>query len=246
MALLTRGRAKQPPSVDDSRMSVIDHLEALRRALIIAIIAWVLATVVAWFFSDTVFNLLVHRAGLKHVVILSPTGGFSLRFKLSIYMGVIASSPIVFWQLWWFVSPGLHAHEKRFILPLIAATTFFFLLGVAFAGFALPLIINVLLRFVPSSAEFLPQASDLLGFVLGLVIAFGIVFELPVILWTLGMLRIISSRWLYAHRAYWVIGLGLLANVMTPGADPFTPLIVFVPLYVFWEGTTLLLKLSGR
>jgi sec-independent protein translocase protein TatC len=60
------------------------------------------------------------------------------------------------------------------------------------------------------------------------------------------MLRIISSRWLYEHRLYWVIALGLIANVMTPGVDPFTPLLVFVPLYVFWEGTALLLKLSGR
>ncbi|MDQ6774517.1 MAG: twin-arginine translocase subunit TatC [Candidatus Dormibacteraeota bacterium] len=246
MALLTRARSAPPPADDDSRMSVIEHLEALRRALIIMVAAWLVITIVAWFFSDQAFNLLVHRSGLHRVVILSPTGGFSIRLKIALYLGLVASSPIIFWQLWWFVSPGLHIQERRLILPLIAATTFFFLLGVGFAGFALPLILNVLLRFMPSSAEFLPQASDLLSFVLGLVIAFGIVFELPVVLYTLGMLRIISSRWLYKHRVYWLVGLGLLANVMTPGADPFTPLIVFVPLYIFWEGTALLLKLSGR
>ena len=71
-------------------------------------------------------------------------------------------------------------------------------------------------------------------------------FELPVVLYTLGLLKIISSRWLYKHRLYWVIALGLIANVMTPGVDPFTPLLVFIPLWIFWEGTALLLKLSGR
>jgi len=67
-----------------------------------------------------------------------------------------------------------------------------------------------------------------------------------VVLYTLGMMRIISSRWLYRHRAYWLIGMGLAANFMTPGADPLTPLLVFVPLYIFWESTTLLLKITGR
>ena len=71
-------------------------------------------------------------------------------------------------------------------------------------------------------------------------------FELPVVLYTLGMLRIISSRWLYRHRFYWMVGLGLLANFMTPGADPLTPLLVLVPLLIFWEATALLLKLTGR
>ncbi len=84
------------------------------------------------------------------------------------------------------------------------------------------------------------------GFILLITIAFGLVFELPVVLYTLGRLGIISSGWLYKNRAYWLIGLGLLANFMTPGADPLTPLLVFVPLYVFWEATTLLLKLTGR
>lgn len=244
MALLTRGRP--PRTVDDTRMSVIEHLEALRRALIIALVAWALATVLAWFFSSQAFDWLVHRANIGQAVCLTPTCGFMLRLKVALYLGIVISAPVIFWQLWWFVSPGLHPHERRLVLPLVVATSAFFLMGVGFALFALPLMMRVLLGFLPSAVGYLPNADDLLGFVLAIVLAFGIVFELPVVLWTLGMLRIISSRWLYRHRAYWVIALGLLANVMTPGADPFTPLIVFIPLYIFWEGTALLLKLSGR
>ena len=79
-----------------------------------------------------------------------------------------------------------------------------------------------------------------------MVIGFGIVFELPVVLFVLGMLRITSSRWLHRRRPYFFLSLGLIANFLTPGADPVTPLIMFVPLYLFYEGTALLLKLLGR
>jgi sec-independent protein translocase protein TatC len=78
------------------------------------------------------------------------------------------------------------------------------------------------------------------------VIGFGIVFELPVVMFVLGMLRIVNTRWLYKRRPYFVLALGLVANFLTPGADPLTPLIMFIPLYLFFEGTTLLLKLLGR
>src|SRR5919201_1220607 len=113
MALLTRGR--RTPSVErdpEARMSVIEHLEALRRALIIMIAAWTVATIIAWFFSATALTFLIHRAGLENAVFLSPTGAFFLRFKVALYMGIVIAAPIIFWQAWWFVSPGLYRHEK--------------------------------------------------------------------------------------------------------------------------------------
>lgn len=249
MALLFRGRRgsnSSAPRDVDARMSVVEHLEDLRRALIIALAGWILATIVAFFFWHPIYSFLIHRASLEKVYFFAPTGAFMLGLKIAFVVGLVAASPIIFWQIWWFVSPGLHDHEKRLALPLIGATTFFFLVGIGFAMFALPLIMRVLTGFAGADITYFPSGDELLGFIFLITIAFGLVFELPVVLYTLGMLRIISSRWLYRHRAYWVVGLGLLANFMTPGADPLTPLLVFVPLYIFWEGTTLLLKLTGR
>jgi sec-independent protein translocase protein TatC len=246
MALLTRLRRPQR-SVDESRMSVIEHLEALRRSLIIAGAGWLLATVAAYLVYRPVFLFLIHRAHLPHEpTLLAPTEGVFIGIKMAFYMGLVIASPIVFWQMWSFISPGLHHHEKRLLLPLIAATTFFFLVGVAFAIYALPLFMGILAALSPPDTTPLWTADSIIGFVLAIVLAFGVVFELPVVLYTLGLLRIISSRWLYRHRLYWVIALGLIANVMTPGVDPITPLLVFIPLWIFWEGTALLLKLSGR
>ena len=126
------------------------------------------------------------------------------------------------------------------------ATIVFFAIGVSVAMFALPLYIKILGSLAPADVTYLPDITELVSFVLIMVIGFGLVFELPVVLFVLGMLRIINSRWLYKRRPYWFLALGILANFLTPGVDPLTPMIMFVPLYVFFEATALLLKLLGR
>ena len=227
-------------------MSVIEHLEALRRALIISIIAWAVATIAAVFVAGHVITFLIDRAGVGHGIYLQPGGGVLTQLKVAMYIGVVLASPVIIQQVWWFVSPGLHPKERRFVLPLVVATVVFFAMGVGTAMFALPLYIHVLNSLSPAEVTYLPDISELVGFVLIMVLGFGLVFELPVVLFVLGMLRIVNSRWLYKRRPYWFLGLGILANFLTPGVDPLTPLIVFIPLYLFFEGTTLLLKLLGR
>jgi sec-independent protein translocase protein TatC len=249
LALLNRvlQRApRHPVEVEDARMTIIEHLEALRRVLIVSLAAWAIATVASFFISGRVIGLLIERAGIGHAIYLQPAGGVLLELKVALYIGVILASPVVIQQVWWFVSPGLHPHERRFILPLILATVTFFVIGVAVALFALPLYLKVLNSFSPPNTSYLADISSLVSFVLLMVIGFGCVFELPVVLFVLGMLRIITSKWLYKNRPFWFLGLGILANFLTPGADPLTPLIMFIPLYLFYEGTSLVLKLSGR
>ena len=227
-------------------MSVIEHLEALRRALIISLIAWAVTTIASFFIAGKVIGYLVTRAGIGHAYYFGPTGGVILQLQVALYIGLVVAAPVVIQQIWWFVSPGLHKHERRFIVPLIVATIVFFAIGVGVAIFALPLYIHVLNSLAPPNTTYFADISELVGFLLIMIIGFGIVFELPVVLFMLGMIRVISSRWLYKNRVWWFLGLGLVANFLTPGVDPFTPLIMFVPLYVFFEGTALLLKLMKR
>jgi sec-independent protein translocase protein TatC len=227
-------------------MSVIEHLEALRRMLIISLIAWGVATIAAIFIAGHVISFLVERAGIGQGIYLQPGGGVLLQLKVAIYIGIVLASPVIIQQVWWFVSPGLRPRERRFVLPLVIATIIFFALGVAVAMFALPLYIHILNSLTPSHVVYLPDVTELVSFVLIMVLGFGLVFELPVVLFVLGMLRIVNSRWLYRRRPYWFLGLAVAANFLTPGVDPLTPMIVFIPLYIFFEGTTLLLKLLGR
>ena len=249
MALLNRvlQRApRRPAPVDDARMSILEHLEALRRALIVCIAAWAIATAASFFISGRVIGWLIDRAGIGHAIYLQPAGGVLLELKVALYIGIIIAAPIVIQQTWWFVSPGLHPHERRFILPLILATVTFFAIGVAVALYALPLYLKILSSFAPPNTTYLADISSLVSFVLLIVIGFGVVFELPVVLFVLGMLRIITSKWLHKNRPFWFLGLAIVANFLTPGADPISPLILFVPLYLFYEGTALVLKLAGR
>jgi sec-independent protein translocase protein TatC len=249
MALLDRVliRARRRTlSIEDSRMSLVEHLEALRRLLIVSAIAWTVATVGSFFFWHPVFEFLLHQAHIDKAYFFAPTGAFMLGLKIALYMGIVIASPVIIQQIWWFVSPGLHRHERRLVGPLILATMVFFVIGIGFALFALPLMIRVLNGFAPANVTYFPAADELLGFVLALIIGFGLVFELPVILYVLGIMRIVTTRWLYRNRAYWYVGLGLVANLLTPGGDPLTPLIMFIPLIVFWEGTSLLLKITGH
>ena len=227
-------------------MSVIEHLEALRRALIISLSAWAITTTASFFIAGQVIGLLVKRAGIVHAYYFGPTGGVVLQLKVALYIGIVVAAPVLIQQIWWFVSPGLHRHERRFMLPLIVATIIFFGIGVAVAIFALPLYLHVLSSLAPPNTSYFADIGELVGFVLIMIIGFGIVFELPVVLFVLGMVRIISSKWLYKNRVWWFLGLGILANFLTPGVDPFTPLIMFIPLYLFFEGTVLALKLLKR
>jgi sec-independent protein translocase protein TatC len=227
-------------------MSIIEHLEALRRMLIVSLIAWGIGTIAAVFVAGRVITFLITRAGIGHAIYLQPGGGVLLQLKVALYIGIVLSAPVVIQQVWWFVSPGLHPQERRFVLPLVASTVAFFAFGVAVAMYALPLYIKILGSLAPTDVTYLPDIGELVSFVLIMVIGFGLVFELPVVLFVLGMLRIVNSRWLYKRRPYWFLGLGLLANFLTPGVDPVTPMIMFIPLYVFFEGTALLLKLLGR
>jgi sec-independent protein translocase protein TatC len=233
-------------SVEDSQMTVLDHLSALRRTLIVSILAWSVATAVAFLVWGRVLQLLIHQGGIGAVYYTTPAGAFTLALKISLYLGFVIASPVIIQQIWWFVSPGLHRHERRLIVPLIGATFFFFAVGIAFAMVMLPLFLRILSGFAPSNLHFLPFVDDYISFVLVLVIGFGIVFELPVVLYALGRMGIISSGWLYKNRLYWVVGLGILSALGTPGADPITPFFMFIPLYLFFEGTALLLKVTGR
>ena len=118
-------------------MSVIEHLEALRRMLIVILVAWGITTIAGFVVSGQVVEWLVSRAGLGHAVYLGPGSFVLTRLQVAIYIGFIIAAPVVIQQIWWFVSPGLHRNERKLTLPLIVATIFFFGLGVAAALYAL-------------------------------------------------------------------------------------------------------------
>ncbi len=232
-------------------MTIVEHLEELRRVLIISAIAWIVCTVVAFIFHAQLFTFLLRPLTTvlsrtsNHItstaIFTTPTEGLTIPIKISAIAGVIGALPVILWQVWGFVSPGLRPVERKFVGPFIASALLLFAGGAAFAYFVMPIGLNFLATFLGSSAVYLPDINSYLSFLLLLIIAFGVTFELPVVVILLGVLGIVSSGLLRRRRKGIWVGIIAAALIVTPGADPYTPTALFIPLIILFEVSILIL-----
>ncbi len=240
----------------DRRMTVIEHLEELRRVLIISGIAWIGCTLLAFVFNGAIIGLLERPlisvlAHGHHIVgapiVTSPTEGISIPLKVASICGIIGALPVILWQMWGFIAPGLRRAERRFAGPFLATALLLFAVGGTFAYLVMPVGLSFLANFLGGNAEFLPDLNAYLSFFTLLIVIFGVTFELPVAVVLLGLLGIVSSARLRRQRkAIWV-GIVFVSLVVTPGADPFTPAALLVPLIALFEASILVLdRAFGR
>jgi sec-independent protein translocase protein TatC len=235
---------------DDKRMTVVEHLVELRRVLIISLLTMLATTVAAFFFHDQVLHALerplleVLSKGhpLSRVpIVTTPTEPLTIPLKVSLYVGFVGALPVILWQVWTFVSPGLRPAERKFAGPFIGSSLLLFGLGGAFAYFVMPVGLNFLATFLGGNATFLPDLNAYLSFFTLLIVIFGVTFELPVVVVLLGVLGIVSSKRLRAWRKGIWVGIIFAAFVVTPGADPFTPTALLIPLIALFEASVLVL-----
>jgi sec-independent protein translocase protein TatC len=235
---------------DARRMTVVEHLEDLRRALLISAVAWILATVAAFIFHGAIVEFLLRPlttvlGRTNHItstaIFTSPTEGLTIPIKISAIVGLVGSLPVILWQAWGFLAPGLRPVERKFVGPFIASALVLFVAGAAFAYFVMPIGLNFLATFLGNSAVYLPDINAYLSFLLLLIAAFGLTFELPVVIILLGVVGLVSSRLLRRKRKGIWVGIIVAALVVTPGADPYTPTALFVPLILFFEASVLIL-----
>jgi sec-independent protein translocase protein TatC len=251
------GRRKNP-SVHPDEMSVMEHLDELRSRIIKALVAFVVISVIAFIFYDALLEILVRPyCGLPEeyrprvesgqgescrLIFISPLGGFQFRLKVTALAGLLFASPVWLYQLWAFVTPGLTVKEKRYAVPFVASSVTLFLLGSTFAYFSLPTGLGLLLRIGGDNLVGLLDAERYLNFVGLMLIAFGVTFELPLVLFFLGLSGVVSVDQLRRQRKAALVSIVALAAVVTPSQDPYTMLILAVPLYAFYEVTILLLS----
>jgi sec-independent protein translocase protein TatC len=235
---------------DVRSMSVLEHLEELRRVLLISAIAWVAATVLAFIFHGAIFEFLLRPltavlGKTNHItstaIFTSPTEGLTIPMKISAIVGLIGALPVILWQVWGFVAPGLRPVERKFIGPLVGSAILLFVAGAAFAYFVMPIGLNFLATFLGNSAVYLPDINSYLSFLLLLIVAFGVTFELPVVIILLGALGVVSSKLLRRKRKGIWVGIIVASLIVTPGADPYTPTALFIPLILFFEASVLIL-----
>jgi sec-independent protein translocase protein TatC len=239
------------PPEDERRMTVIEHLEELRRVLIVSLIAWGVATIIGFIVSGFVLEIVLgpvkHVLGPGHpLYFTAPIDKFFLYFKVGLFTGFILASPVILWQVWTFVAPGLHRNERRFALGFVASAVALFALGIGFAFFAMPIALRFLIGIGTSEIQYLPIASSYINFVLILIVIFGVTFELPLAMTLLGLAGIVSAGSLSRNRFKFWIGIFAGANMVTPGIDPFTPTLLTVPLIILFEASILVIRALRR
>ncbi len=228
----------------DAEMSIYEHLEELRRRLIWAAVALFTAVVVSFSFADDALEILTRPVG--NLVMMRPSEGFFVHVRLSLWMGLILSSPMILYQLVAFVTPGLTRLERRILYVFLPAGLLFFAAGAAFGFFVIvPFVYRFFLGFTSESLRPFISVDSYVSFVTGLVIPFGMIFELPLVVVVLTFLGIITPRFLIRNRKYALLIVVVIAAFLTP-PDVISQIMMAVPLMGLFELSILLSRIVYR
>ncbi|NYI04000.1 twin-arginine translocase subunit TatC [Allostreptomyces psammosilenae] len=243
--LFKRGRKPKDP---EGRMPFVEHLRELRNRLLICLAVVTVTTIGALFFYDPITNFLTapvcdlnasQSDGTPDcgdvLVINGVLNPFSLMLQVSLAAGVVAAMPVILYQLWGFLAPGLHAHEKRYGLSFVGAGVPLFLIGGGFAYWMLPTALEVMLGFTPDNvSNLLPFDQYLTDFALRLVLVFGIACELPLVLVLLNFANLVSAQRMLSWWRWVIFGVFVFGAVATPTTDPVSMVLLAGPVTVLY------------
>ena len=228
-------------------MTLVDHLGELRTRLAKSIATIGLGSVIGFVAAPEIRRILILPLPTDQVQVLGPGDAFSITLRISIVVGIILAMPILLYQVWAFVAPGLTDGERRMLRPWIPLALLFFGLGVAIAWFVLPFAISFLLQFTDEYIIAGPLAAvPYFDFVTTMFLAFGLVMEFPIVLYALSKVGIATSARLRASRRFVILAIAVFAAVATPGGDIVSPIVLGGTMYGLFELTVLAIRRAGR
>jgi len=240
-----------PTNAGEIRQPLTEHLDELRRRLVRALIALGVGTALCYNFAERIYTALLSplTASLpaeSHLIFTELTEAFLTYFKMALWGGFVLASPVIFYQAWRFVSPGLYLKERKLFLVFAAWSTVGFLAGMAFAYFvAIPAVLSFFLSFGRSVVVPMPSMRESLSLILRLLLIFGVMFELPLVLFLAGRGGILTPEFLRKWRKGAVLGAIILAAVLTP-PDAVSQIMVAFPLYALFEIGIVLCAVGAR
>ena len=233
----------------EEKKPFLEHLEELRQRLVICILAVAAGFVISYFFSDRLFLVLIRplKDALpkgSHLIFTNLPEMFITYLKVSLISGIMLASPVIFYEFWKFVAPGLYQNEKRLLVPFVLCSCVLFLGGAIFGYFVVfPFGFRFFLGFSNEYIRALPSVKQYFSFAMKLLIAFGIVFELPVISYFLTKIGVITPQFLKNNRRYAIVIIFALAAIFTP-PDVMTQFMMAVPLILLYEVSIMISKIA--
>lgn len=228
--------------MDDGRMTLMQHLEELRKRIVRAFWAWFIAFMVCYNYAEQMYLLISKPlrealpAGTK-LVFLTATEPFFAYLKIGAFAALLVALPVIFWQVWGFIAPGLYAHEKRYVIPFVVLSSGCFIAGTVF-GFlvAFPLMFGFLVEAGTAGGEVVPMLSmgSYLSLAAQMLLAFGITFELPIIIFFLGRMGVVDYAFLSRNRKYALLICFILGAIFSP-PDVVSQTVLAVPMFLLYE-----------
>ena len=252
---------ERPEDGEGGHMTLMEHLAELRNRLIKSVVAVAVCVAVCWILYPFILDFLrepycrtvderdptlLAQGGGCNLFVRGPLEPFSVRITLVAYAGLALAMPVLLWQGWRFIAPGLYRHEKRYAIPFVGAGVLLFFLGVGLAYWSLPRALDFLKDIGGPELVSLFSPKEYLGFVVKMMVAFGIAFQFPIVLIGLQVMGVVENRTLRKVRSYAVVGIVILVAVITPSGDPFTLMALSIPMYAFYEIAILWGVLAGR
>lgn len=227
------------------------HLDELRKRIIICIVAVAVGFLGSYFFAEQIFDILIKplKAELPPDSMLIFTGlpeAFFVYLKLSLFGGILLASPVILWEIWCFVAPGLYDQEKKYVYPFVIFSTVFFAAGVSFGYFVVfPIAFKFFMGYTSELIKPLPSIKEYLNFSCKLLFAFGVVFELPLFILFLAKIGLVNEEMLRSKRKFAILGIFAVAAILTP-PDVVSQILMAFPLLVLYEISVLVAKYFGK
>jgi len=249
MALSLKRRAESRPTPDS--MTLVEHLGELRTRVLVCAVAFVITATAAFLVYPWILSFLQHpycNVNPKHCgfYITGPLDGLALRVKIAAYGGLFLASPVLLWELWRFITPGLSRKEKRYAIPFIVASIVLFALGGLVAYLTFPHALNFLDHIGGPSLTQILDPTKYLSLIVLMMTIFGLTFEFPVLLVSLELAGVVTPKQLSSWRRWAIVLIVVVAGVITPSSDPFSMMALAIPLYVFYEVSIVIGKILNR